>query len=127
MRRLIAFAVALAPLVLTSIPADARSVATKRKPDLADMIAGTYEGSVTSDVRGSSQTDVTVTVTRVGKNVVHVQSDYARIPTVNIPLTRPADTIQSSRSPHGLLMELNRDRNRLDLSIDQATLVVRRS
>jgi hypothetical protein len=97
-----------------------------RKPDLADYAAGTWEGDVTSDMRGSSQSDVVVTVTRVGKNLVEVSSDYDRLPTVRVPLTNAAGSIVHARGDTTFLIERNRDANRLDLYIDGAALIVRR-
>ena len=95
-----------------------------RKPDLADVAAGTYEGSVVADTRGGSQSDVTITVTRVSKNLVEVSSDYDRVPTVSIGLTRASDAILNSRPPHNFLIQQDRNPKRLDLSIDGATLIV---
>lgn len=97
-----------------------------RKPDLADAAAGTYEGSVVADTRGGSQSDVVITVRRVSKNVVEVSSDYDRVPTVTIGLTRASDAILNARPPHNFLIQQGRDPKRLDLSIDGATLIVHR-
>ena len=44
-------------------------------PDLADVVAGTYAGDVTSDSRGSSKSDVTLTVSKTGPNTIQVTSD----------------------------------------------------
>ncbi len=107
-------------------PANAAPQAAAHKPDLADLAAGTWTGSVTSDVRGSSRSGVTITVTRVGHNLVEVRSDYSRIPTVRIPLTQPADSITNASGGNTFLIERKRDPNRLDLYIDQASLIVRR-
>ncbi|WP_447751045.1 hypothetical protein [Sphingopyxis fribergensis] len=97
-----------------------------RKPDLADIAAGTYEGAVVADTRGGSQSDVVITVTRVAKNVVEVSADYDRVPTVRIGLTRASDAILNARPPHNFLIQQGRDPKRLDLSIDGATLIVRK-
>lgn len=97
-----------------------------RKPDLADVAAGNYEGAVVADTRGGFQSDVVITVTRVAKNVVEVSSDYDRVPTVRIALTRASDAILNARPPHNFLIQQARDPKRLDLSIDGATLIVRK-
>ena len=68
----------------------------KPKPDLADIAAGSYFGEVTSDARGSSHSDVRVTVARIGPNRVRVTADYARLPAFTAPLTRAMSTIQNA-------------------------------
>jgi hypothetical protein len=108
-------------------PAGAAAASTApRKPDLADFVEGTYEGDVISDARGSSQSGVTITVKRVGKNVVEVSCDYARIPTVTIPLTQAMSAILAARGNAVFLMDRAKDPKRLDLTIDDASLSVRR-
>lgn len=129
--RRLALAIALvAPAaVLTgpAAPASARQQAARVAGiDLADRVTGVWHGAVTSDVRGSSRTGVNVTVTKVGRSVVEVSCDYARIPTVRIPLTRPASSIVNASGPSTFLVELERDPNRLDLYIDGASLILRR-
>ncbi|ATY31153.1 hypothetical protein [Sphingomonas psychrotolerans] len=120
------------PLLLATVAVTATSFASaasqtaQRKPDLADIAAGTYEGAVVADTRGGSQSDVTITVKRVAKNVVEVSSDYDRVPTVRIGLTRAMDAILAARPGNGFLIEQAKDPRRLDLSIDGATLIVRK-
>jgi hypothetical protein len=97
-----------------------------RKPDLADFVEGTYEGDVISDARGSSQSGVTVTVKRIGKNIVEVSCDYARIPTVTIPLTQAMTAILAARGNAVFLLDRAKDPKRLDLTIDDASLSVHR-
>ena len=58
------------------------------RPDLADTVAGTYAGDVTSDSRGSSKSDVTLTVSKTAPNTIQVTSDYARLGTVTFALER---------------------------------------
>ena len=123
----------IAPLLLlamavpvTTFAADAAAQTAKRKPDLADIAAGTYEGSVVADTRGGSQSGVVITVRRVAKNVVEVSSDYDRVPTVRIALTAAMDAIIAARPGNGFLIERGKDAKRLDLSIDGATLIVRK-
>jgi hypothetical protein len=68
-----------------------------RKPDLADLSEGSYFGDVISDSKGSSQSDVTLKVIRIDRNLVRVTSDYARLPMVEVPLTRAMDKILAAR------------------------------
>ena len=73
----------LASLLLVGVvalPSAFGADASKHPPDLADVAQGTYFGDVISDSQGASQSGVTVTVTRIGKNRVQITSDYARLP-----------------------------------------------
>jgi hypothetical protein len=117
----ILLALAATSLVPGHTAAQTAPSAAQRKQDIADMVAGTYSGSVIADTRGGSQSDVSITVTKVAKNVVSISSDYARIPTVQIALTRASDAIIAARPGNGFLIELAKDPRRLDLSIDGAT------
>ena len=98
----------------------------QRKPDLADAVAGVYEGDVISDARGSSQSGVTITVRRTGKNLVEVTSDYPRIPTVSIPLTQAMSAIVAARGTAVFLIDRSKDPRELSLTIDDASLSLRR-
>jgi len=113
-----------APAAAPQKPAAATEPA--RKPDLADFVEGTYQGDVISDARGSSQSGVTITVKRVGKNMVEVRCDYARIPTVTIPLTQAMSAIVAARGNAVFLLDRDKDPKRLDLTIDDASLSVAR-
>lgn len=88
----------------------------QRKPDLADAVAGTYAGDVISDSRGSSRSNVTLTVTRTGPNTVQVTSDYPRLPTITVPLTAAMNTIQQARGDSVFLYD--RGKNSLDVSFN---------
>ena len=63
------------------------------KPDAADAVAGSYFGNVISDSRGSSRSDVTLTLTRVGPNKVAIASDYPRLPAVTVDVERAMNAI----------------------------------
>ena len=102
-------------------------VAQQRKPDLADLVAGTYQGDVTADAKGSSHNGVTVTVTRVGRNLVEVTSDYARLPTVRIRIEMAGGAVVNTSGQNTFLIERDRDPSRLDLSIDGAALIVHKA
>jgi hypothetical protein len=114
MRALLGFAMSAAALA-----ASASSQA--QKPTLAELAAGTYRGDVISDARGSSQSDVTVTVTVTGKNEIAVTTDYERIPDRTFKLARAMDTIQNVGGTEVFLLDLSRDPQKLDLTIDDAS------
>jgi len=99
---------------------------TPASKDLATVVAGTYWGDVISDARGSSRSGVTVTVRRVGPNLVEVSADYPRIPTVRIRLTRALNAIVQAGDDHVFLIDRDRDPRELSLTIDDASLSLRR-
>lgn len=88
----------------------------KRKPDLGDAAEGTYAGDVISDSKGSSQSDVTLTVTRIGKNLVRVSSDYPRLPVVEVPLTQAMGKIIQARGDTPFVLDRAKSPARLDVS-----------
>jgi hypothetical protein len=102
--------------LLPAFTADAQSDSPKRKPDLADVAQGTYFGDVTSDSKGSSESDVTVTVTRIGNNRVRITSDYARLPLVEVPLTQAMDKILNASGTTTFFLDRSKSPMRLDIS-----------
>lgn len=94
----------------------AQTESPTRKPDLGDAAQGTYFGDVISDSKGSSKSDVTLTVTRIGKDRVKVSSDYARLPEVEVPLTRAMDKILNARGSTTFLLDRGKGATRLDVS-----------
>ncbi len=88
----------------------------KRKPDLGDSAEGTYAGDVISDSKGSSQSGVTLTVTRISKNLVRVTSDYPRLPVVEVPLTLAMGKILQSGGDSVFLLDRSHTPTKLDVS-----------
>jgi len=82
---------------------------------LSDVVAGTYFGGVVSDSRGHSQSDVTVTVTKLGARRVRVSADYDRMATVDVDLRRAMDSILNAGGSTSFMFERN---GRLELSYD---------
>lgn len=122
-----ALALASAAVLTVAAPMAEPAAAQAKKPvDIADVVSGIYHGDVVADTRGGSQSGVEITVRRVSKNLVEVSSDYARVPTVQIALTAAAGAIIAARPGDGFLYDPQRERDRLDLSIDGVTLIVRR-
>ena len=103
---------------LPAFTADAQSDSAQRKPDLADAAQGTFFGDVISDSQGSSQSDVSVTVTRIGKNRVRIASDYARLPTVEVPLTQAMGRILNASGNTTFLLDRATSPMRLDISFN---------
>lgn len=123
MRTLAASLLAIISLGLAAVPLDAK---TARKPrvDLADTAAGVYHGDVISDARGSSQSDVTISVDKTGPNTVRVTSDYERLPEFTTRLTRAMQTIQNTGSTPQLqvfLLDLSKNPRTLMVTVDDAS------
>lgn len=83
---------------------------------LAARIAGVYIGHVISDSKGSSQSDVSVTVSVVDGRSVRLSSDYARIPVVEIPLSRAGDFVISAAGDTPLTVDLTKGAPQLGYS-----------
>jgi len=94
---------------------------TKPRPDLADIAAGIYDGDVISDARGSSQSNVRLTVVKTGPNMVHVTSSYPRLPPFSAKLTRAMNTIQKVGGPGVFLLDLSKHPLGLDVTVDDAS------
>ncbi len=73
---------------------------------LADSVVGTYYGNVISDSQGASQSDVTVTVVRLSNRKVRVTSDYSRLGSAEVDLTRAGDVVVSATNEIVLAIDL---------------------
>lgn len=114
-------------LLLTALPgllligragAQSATAATKRKPDLGDVVEGSYAGDVISDSKGSSHDGVTLSLTRIGVNRVRITSDYARLPVVEVTLTRALDKIVQARGNTAFVYDWAKKPARLDVSFN---------
>jgi hypothetical protein len=114
---LVGAASALAPAAGASGAPEAGRAPT----DLAHMAEGNYFGAVISDARGSSQSDVRITVTRIGPNRVRIASDYPRLPAFEARLTRAMDTIQNVDGDEVFLLDLAQDPHSLHVTVDDAS------
>ena len=118
-RRHLLTALALAATASAAPPVAAQtSPGAKRKPDLGDAAEGRYAGDVISDSKGASHSGVVLTVTRIGVNRVHVASDYARLPEVDVTLTRALDKIVQTRGNTVFLYDPAKHPVRLDVSFN---------
>jgi hypothetical protein len=72
---------------------DVQPQQTNGPPDLATTLEGVWYGNVISDSKGSSRSDVMVTIRRTSRNTIAITSDYARLPAVTVKLTRAMQTI----------------------------------
>ena len=108
---LVACGTALVPML-----ARARADPQAQKTHSGDAAEGTYFGDVISDSKGSSKSDVTLTVTRIGRNLVRVTSDYARLPVVEVPLTLAMGKILQGGGSTVFLLDRSKGEARLDVS-----------
>ena len=80
-------------IIHEAAPASATKEAGVEGGELADLVAGTYLGNISSDSKGNSRSDVFVNVTRLDRTKVRVTSDNARIGTFEVDLTRIGDNL----------------------------------
>jgi hypothetical protein len=93
--------------------------APKPRPlDLADVTQGIYHGDVISDSKGSSRKGVTVTVTRIGRNLVRITSDYDRLPVVTVPLEKAMDAIINHGGETTFVVDTAKSPRRLDVTFN---------
>lgn len=107
-----AAAALVSPWSLAAVAADE----ARRKPDLGDAAEGTYDGDVISDSKGSSKSGVTLSVARIGKNLVRITSDYPRLPVVDVPLTLAMGKILQSGGSSVFLLDRAHAPAKLDVS-----------
>lgn len=112
-RQLLHIALSLCLLMGAGFAA-ARDKQFQKPPELADLAVGTYYGDVISDSQGSSQSDVTVTVTKVSKWVVRVTSDYPRLGTTEVYLTKAMNSIVQKDGDTVFLIDLSKQPLKLD-------------
>jgi hypothetical protein len=82
--------------------------------ELADSVAGTYDGDVIADSLGASQSNVTVTLKKVGPRRVRVTSDYNRLDSLEVDLTRSGQMILSTSS--AVVLSINLDEHPASLN-----------
>lgn len=108
-------------LIVLPVVAPVLAHAAQPKRDLADASVGIYHGDIVSDARGSSQSDVTITVTKNAPNSVTVHSSSARIPNRTFRLMRAMQTIQNAGGTEVFLLDNSKSPPSLDLTIDDAS------
>ena len=77
-----------------------------RQASLADKVAGTYLGAVVSDSKGSSRSDISVTLQALASNRVRASSGYERIGSVDIELTQIGTQVLSVGGDSTLIVDL---------------------
>jgi hypothetical protein len=77
--------------------------------ELADLVVGTYFGAVMADSKGGSRSDVGVTITKLDRSTIRVTSDYRRLATVDVPLTRIGNQILNAEGDTPFVVDLDRN------------------
>ncbi len=111
----IAFGLALLTVPSMAIAAPGK---TAPKSDLATQLSGTWFGDVISDSQGSSRSDVTLTITRVGPNRISISSDYPRLPVIEVPIGRVMAVIMQQSGNSVFLYDPTKSPPRLDVSFN---------
>ena len=94
------------------------TVPAVRKPDLADMLVGRWAGDVISDSKGSSRSNVTLIIERIGPNIVTIRSDYARLPVITVPIERVMQIVMQRSGNSVFLYDPTRTPPKLDVSFN---------
>jgi len=76
---------------------------------LADLVVGNYYGDVMADSKGSSRSDVGVTITKLDRSTVRVTSDYRRLGTVDVTLTRIGNKILNADGDSPFIVDMDRN------------------
>jgi len=116
MQRRTVLGFALATAATTGARSQGAAASRERTPDLGDVAEGRYFGEVISDSKGSSRSDVTLTITRTGLNRVRIASDYPRLPVVEVTLQRALDKIVQSRGDNVFVYDWSKKPAKLDVS-----------
>jgi hypothetical protein len=119
-RRYIAILVASAGVSATSLfalPASSADNPKRRKPEWGDVAEGTYAGDVMWDSKGASRSRVTLTLTRVWRNVVRVTFDYPRLPVDEVLLSASMGKVIQTIGDTALLLDRAQAPTHLDVSL----------
>ena len=76
------------------------------EPALEALVAGRYMGSVVSDSKGSSRSDIAVTITALGTNKVRLSSPYERMGTLDIEVTRVGNQVLNAGGDTPFIVDL---------------------
>ena len=94
-----------------SVRSEARTASESKKPlstvtGLADLVVGNYFGDVIADSKGSSRSDVVLIITKLDRTKVRVTSDYLRLGTVDVTLTRIGSQILNADGDTSFILDL---------------------
>lgn len=92
----------------TAPPAETPAPPAANAPGLADLVVGRYHGDVIADSKGSSRSDIDVTITRIDRATVRVSSDYRRIGSVDVNLTRNGNQVFAADGDTPFIVDLDR-------------------
>ncbi len=99
----------------TATPSQSKEPSTALA-ELADLVVGSYYGEVVSDSKGGARSDVAVTISKLAGSKVRVSSDYSRLGTVDVVLTRSGNMIMAADGDSPLIVDLDRNPPTLDFT-----------
>lgn len=77
--------------------------------ELADLVVGTYSGDVIADSKGPSRSNVGLTITKLDGSTIRVTSDYRRLGTVDVTLTRIGNQILNADGDTPFMVDLDQN------------------
>ena len=96
----------------TNKRSNSKSDEAKKPPEevgeLAELVIGNYHGDVIADSKGSSRSDIAVTVAKIDRSKVRIVSDYQRMGTIEIALTRTGNQIINAGGDTTFMVDLDR-------------------
>ncbi len=84
-------------------PPEGTNVSTQ---DLAGSVAGTYDGEVVADSKGSSRSNVVVTIARLDPTTVRITSSYPRIGAIDVELTQIHEQVLNASGDTTFIVDL---------------------
>ena len=77
--------------------------------ELADLVVGTYLGNVIADSKGGSRSDVILNITKLDRSTVRVTSEYPRLGTIDVALTRTGNQILNANGDTPFIVDLDQN------------------
>jgi len=77
--------------------------------EIADLVVGSYSGDVIADSKGGSRSNVGLTITKLDGSTIRVTSDYRRLGTINVALTRIGNNILNADGDTPFMVDLDRN------------------
>jgi len=84
--------------------------------ELSQLVVGEFYGDVIADSKGSSRSNIMLTITRLDSYNVRVTSDYPRLGSVELRLTRIGNQIFNEGGDSVFIVDLNRSPITLDFN-----------
>jgi len=93
-----------------------KPISNEINTELSQLVAGDFFGDVIADSKGSSRSNISLTITRVDSYNVRVTSDYPRLGSVELRLTRIGNKIFNEGGDSVFIVDLSRSPITLDFN-----------